>query len=262
MNKIPLHCNHSLLQAQAQDLVTQFQFPLLKQLPSAGLYLDLNPTHLALHTAETKTQGVYVDFVQGQLGYRREHSCGRNQPLPRAIGLKKHKALHVVDATAGLGRDSFVLAVLGCRVTMIERSPILAALLSDGLQRLQQQTELADIWHNMRLVYQSSQFYLHQLTSEDYPDVVYLDPMYPHRQKSALVKKEMRFIRQVVGDDEDSCELLAMALQRVRQRVVVKRPKAAPSLPVMLNQQMITPHTEIHSKNTRYDIYMPVSIGS
>lgn len=260
MKTVPLYCRQTQLQSHAQHLATQFQCTYIEQLPDAGLYLDLNHTHLALHAADTKTQGVYVDFVQGQLGYRREHSCGRNQPLPRAIGLKKHKSLHVLDATAGLGRDSFVLAVLGCQVTMVERSPILAALLSDGLQRLQQQDELSDIWHNMQLIHQSSQLYLQQLEITDYPNVVYVDPMYPHRQKSALVKKEMRFIREVVGDDDDSSELLAIALQRVKKRVVAKRPKGAPSIPVSIGQQAIVPHTHIQSKNTRYDIYMPLTV--
>ncbi|MEK7991270.1 MAG: class I SAM-dependent methyltransferase [Thiotrichaceae bacterium] len=248
-------------------MATQFNFPLIEQLPvdSNQLYLALNDAHLALHSTTEKTQGVYVDFVQGHLGYRREHSCGRNQPLPRAIGLKKHKHLKVLDATAGLGRDGFILAVLGCHVTMLERSPILAALLTDGLRRLGQQPELTDIWQNMQLVHQSAQDYLQSLDSAHYPDVIYLDPMYPHRQKSALVKKEMRFIRQVVGDDSDSLELLAVALQRAKQRVVVKRPKGAPVLSIN-NEQLtinnchkvrnIQPHAQIQSKNTRYDIYL------
>ncbi|WP_353571910.1 class I SAM-dependent methyltransferase [Candidatus Albibeggiatoa sp. nov. BB20] len=260
VNNIPFYYSQTALHTEAERLATQFNFPLITTFPSDSnqLYLELNEQYLALHSTTEKTQGVYVDFVQGQLGYRREHSCGRNQPLPRAIGLKKHKHLKVLDATAGLGRDSFILAVLGCQVTMLERSPILAALLTDGLQRLGQQAELADIWNNMQLVHQTAQTYLQSLDSEHYPDVVYLDPMYPHRQKSALVKKEMRFIRQVVGDDDDSLELLAVALQCAKQRVVVKRPKGAPVLSMAGSN--IKPHTDIQSKNTRYDIYLGIDI--
>ncbi|MCV6639006.1 class I SAM-dependent methyltransferase [Candidatus Albibeggiatoa sp. nov. NOAA] len=260
MNNIPIYCSQTDLQPQAQRLAAQFNFPLVETISTASnqLYLELNQQHLALHSNTEKTQGVYVDFVQGKLGYRREHNCGRNQPLPRAIGLKKHKHLKVLDATAGLGRDAFVLAVLGCQVTMMERSPVLAALLTDGLQRLEQQAELKVIWDNMRLIHQPTQDYLQNLDSESYPDVVYLDPMYPHRQKSALVKKEMRFIRQVVGEDHDSYDVLAIALQRVKQRVVVKRPKGAPLLSANGEDvPEIKPHTQVESKNTRYDIYKP-----
>lgn len=248
VNNIPLYYSQTTLLPKAERLAAQFNFSLIDTIPTSQLYLALNQNHLALHSAEQKTQGVYADFVQGQLGYRREHSCGRNQPLPRAIGLKKHQSLKVLDTTAGLGRDAFVLAVLGCQVTMLERSPILAALLTDGLQRLQQQAALHDIWQNMQLIHISAQHYLQNLS--DCPDVIYIDPMYPHRQKSALVKKEMRFIRQVVGDDHDSTELLALALQKAKWRVVVKRPKGAN--PLSATSQ---PHAHIHSKNTRYDIY-------
>ncbi len=251
MNHIPLYCSQASLLAQARSLAAQFKLSIVDTVPTTPFYLNLSTQYLALQSSNQKTQGVYIDFVQGRLAYRREHSCGRNQPLARAIGLKKHKYLQVIDATAGLGCDAFILAVLGCRVIMLERSPVLAALLSDGLQRLNQHVELIDIWRNMQLIHQSAQDYLQYL--EDYPDVIYLDPMYPHRQKSALVKKEMRFIRQVVGDDQDSVELLDLALQRTKQRVVVKRPKNAAAL-----SSQFKPHTYIQSKNTRYDVYIVI----
>jgi 16S rRNA (guanine1516-N2)-methyltransferase len=83
------------------------------------------------------------------------------------------------------------------------------------------------------------------------PDVVYLDPMYPHRTKSALVKKEMRFLRDFAGDNPDAPELLLAALGCARQRVAVKRPATA--RPVAGP----TPVGAVKSKNTRYDIYAP-----
>jgi len=84
------------------------------------------------------------------------------------------------------------------------------------------------------------------------PEVVFLDPMYPHRQKSALVKKEMRLLRQLVGDDEDASDLLVTALARARRRVVVKRPRLAPTLTGP------APGFQIIAPNTRFDVY-PIS---
>jgi 16S rRNA (guanine1516-N2)-methyltransferase len=65
---------------------------------------------------------IFIDFASAANTYRRLHGGGNGQPLARAIGLKTYGLpLVVIDATAGLGQDSFVLASLGCHVTMIER---------------------------------------------------------------------------------------------------------------------------------------------
>ena len=193
---------------------------------------------------------IFIDFVHGKLAHRREFGGGRGQPLAKAIGLKGGANPTVIDATAGLGRDAFVLANLGAQVTMIERSPILATLLEDGLKRLTVEPELADIAQHLQLVHTNAIDWLHQQAqTEQRPEVVYLDPMYPHRSKSALVKKEMRALRALVGDDEDAALLLQAARQCATKRVVVKRPKGAPSLD---NSQ---PSGDVQSKNTRYDIY-------
>jgi len=135
---------------------------------------------------------------------------------------------------------------------MIERSPILAALLTDGLHRLATNTDMPDIASiQLRLIQANAIEWLLQQAqkTEGRPDVVYLDPMYPHRTKSALVKKEMRALRALVGDDEDAALLLQAARQCALKRVVVKRPKGAPLL------DGTKPSGDVQSKNTRYDIY-------
>ncbi len=109
----------------------------------------------------------------------------------------------MVDATAGLGRDAFVLASLGCQMTLIERNPLVAALLEDGLSRGYRDSEIGPWMHQrMTLLHDSSLEALSQISPQ--PDVVYLDPMYPHRDKSALVKKEMRVFQTLVGADTDA----------------------------------------------------------
>jgi len=199
---------------------------------------------------------VHIDFVHGKLGHRRQFGGGRGQALVKAIGMKRGVNPTVVDATAGLGRDAFILASLGAQVTMIERSPILAALLEDGLQRLATEPELSNIVEQqLHLVQANAIEWLQQQASEDTsnrPEVVYLDPMYPHRSKSALVKKEMRALRTLVGNDEDAGQLLQAARRCALKRVVVKRPKGAPFV------DDSKPSGNVQSKNTRYDIY-PIS---
>lgn len=193
---------------------------------------------------------VYVDFVGGAVGHRRRFGGGRGQEIARAVGLKQGATPHVLDATAGLGRDAFVLASLGCTLTLVERSPVVAALLADGLRRAAAAEEVAEIIRRMRLVHADAAAWLAGLPSAAAPDVVYLDPMYPHRAKAALVKKEMRLFREVVGADRDAERLLETALKVARVRVVVKRPDYAEPLGGR------PPTMSIATKNHRFDVYV------
>jgi len=158
----------------------------------------------------------------------------------------------VYDLTAGLGRDAFVMATLGCQVSLVERSPVIALLLEHGLKQASTFDETQEIVQRMRLIKADSRKFLKNLSFEDYPDVIYLDPMYPHRDKSALVKKEMRIFRDLVGNDTDAVDLFQIALTKALRRLVVKRPKGAEFLAGE------TPAFQVKSKNTRYDCYLPV----
>ncbi|MFN2361493.1 MAG: class I SAM-dependent methyltransferase [Marinobacter sp.] len=192
---------------------------------------------------------VRAEFVTGKAGYRREHGGGTGQLIARAVGLQKtRQPLHVLDATAGLGQDAFVLASLGCRVSLFERSPVIHALLGDGLARAALNEQSAPVVARMTLQPGSSIDWLKQ-AGEGGADVIYLDPMFPHRDKSALVKKEMQVFRTVVGDDGDSEDLLSAALAVATYRVVVKRPRKAE--PVSGPE----PTTRIEGKSSRYDVY-------
>lgn len=198
---------------------------------------------------EPKLNGIYVDFIHGTLAHRRQFGGGRSEAIAKAIGIKGNTLPSVIDVTAGLGRDAFVIASLGCSVRMIERHPVVAALLADGLSRGYQDENIG-CWlkHRLTLIHASSITRLSGISPA--PDVVYIDPMYPHRKKSALVKKEMRLFRDLVGNDDDADQLLKPALQLAKKRVVVKRPDYAPPL---LNAN---PQTSIKTKNHRFDIYI------
>ncbi|WP_353517956.1 class I SAM-dependent methyltransferase [Thalassotalea sp. SU-HH00458] len=200
---------------------------------------------------EPKLGAIKVDFVEGPVAHRRKFGGGRGQDIAKAIGLKHGFTPHVLDATAGLGRDSFVLASLGCQVTMMERMPIVAALLENGLARAKIHQEVADIVDRMSLIYASS---IDDMTLANAPDVIYLDPMYPHREKSAAVKKEMRVFQALVGEDLDADNLLIPALKLAKYRVVVKRPSYAEPL----NNK--APSTSIKMKKNRFDVYVNQAI--
>ncbi|QDP02848.1 class I SAM-dependent methyltransferase [Thalassotalea sp. PS06] len=221
----------------------------------APFYLLATDNQLELHkTDEPKLDGIVVDFVSGAVGHRRKFGGGRGQDIAKAIGLKHGFSPKVLDATAGLGRDAFLLASLGCDMVMIERQTPVAALLNDGLQRAKHDDEIGEMVANhMQLIHASS---LDAMNVEKLPqalqgiDVVYLDPMYPHREKSAQVKKEMRVFQSLVGEDPDADELLNKALAIAEYRVVVKRPNYAEPLAAK------KPSTSIKMKKNRFDVYV------
>ncbi|MGC9421334.1 class I SAM-dependent methyltransferase [Vibrio sp.] len=206
---------------------------------------------------EPKLGAIYVDWVSGAVAHRRKFGGGKGQAIAKAAGLNKGRLPTVLDATAGLGRDAFVLASLGCRVQMVERHPVVAALLEDGLQRAKQDRDIGPwVSERVNLLHASSHDALQKLADDVsfcQPDVVYLDPMYPHpenKKKSALVKKEMRVFQSLVGADSDADALLTPALQLASKRVVVKRPDYAP----WLAEQK--PSMVIETKKNRFDVYV------
>lgn len=187
-----------------------------------------------------------IDFTSGAVAHRLRFGGGRGQDLPKAVGLKKGACPHVVDATAGLGRDAFLLASLGAQVTLIERSPQMHSLLAAALAQAKT-SEMAEIVARMELHHGDAKTLLPALT----PEVVLVDPMHPPRGNSALVKQEMRQLREIVGEDPDAVALIHTALATARNRVVLKWPRKA-ALPVGLP----APSHQILGKSTRYDVWM------
>ena len=221
---------------------------------SSGFSLHYDDKGLSLYkTDEPKLGAINVDFVTGAVAHRRKFGGGKGQSIAKAVGLNKGATPVVLDATAGLGRDGFVLASLGCKVILHERHPVVAALLYDGLQRAYNDSEIGPwMQQNMSLIFGSSHTLLAQCDSM--PDVVYLDPMFPHREKSALVKKEMRVFQELVGGDTDADDLLDFAYPLASKRVVVKRPDHAP----FLNDK--TPSMQIKTKKNRFDVYVKAAM--
>lgn len=236
------------------EIVKTWGFAITQQIPQE-MYLSLTQGTLGLKDNRfPRDNPVIVDFASDTLTYRRKHGGGKREIIARAIGVKSQTPPSVVDATGGLGRDALVLASLGCQVTLLERSPVVAALLENGLLRAgTHPATSAWVPNRLQLKFGDSRQLLGQWQGPP-PDVVYLDPMFPHKKKTALVKKEMRALQALLGGDCDTDELIAVALRCAAKRVVVKRPAYAEHLGT------IAPSASIYSKKHRFDLYLEDSL--
>jgi 16S rRNA (guanine1516-N2)-methyltransferase len=250
-------CEDDNLQAQAAELGRELQLPVYKKAanqqpfakPAAVSFLVLSAKRLELRLEDKESGPFFIDFNDKELNYRLQRSTRKSETLARAIGLKKNKHPLVFDLTAGLGRDAFVLAQLGCTLHLFERNRIIAALLRDGLERASQ-GKLAAVVEKISLHTGEALELLPPAAAKFPPDVVYLDPMFPQRTKSALVKKEMRILRALVGEDLDACLLFKAAQKYARDRVVCKRPRQAPFV------SDLAPSMSIKTKKHRFDVYL------
>jgi 16S rRNA (guanine1516-N2)-methyltransferase len=231
--------------AKAEALAEELQFPFES---GAALHLVVGE-RTQLREAGSKTGPVCVDFS----ALKRKYGVGvRRRPIDliaKAVGAKQR--LNVVDATAGLGQDAFVMALYGCEVRMLERSPIVYALLRDGLERAKADPDIAGVSSKLSLKLADAKTELLTLSEAQRPEVVYLDPMYPESGKSAAKRKEMRLFREVVGADTDVQELFKVGLETATKRVVIKRPIKAPEL--------AKPNFVLRGTTTRFDVYVPKS---
>lgn len=248
IHPISVSSDSSTLVPSAQLLADKLSLP-FSALNDDHIQLVMTQQHIEIR-APNLGNPIFIDFETGKNAHRRQFGGGRGQPLAKAIGLKKGATPTIIDATAGFGRDAFVLAHLGCQITLIERNPLITTLLDDALHRASENQEIKEIIDRMSIINKDAVDYLNSLSEQQRPDVIYMDPMYPSREKSALVKKDMRLLHQLAGPDTDSEQLLTTARNTAQKRVVIKRPKPAPFVG---NHK---PATSIESKNTRYDIYI------
>ena len=246
--------------AQANPIAEQLSVSLLQ--PDAAVserdrfafLLRVDENGISLQQGKSS---ILVDFVTGANHHRRLHGGGRGQSVAKAVGLKAGNIIPtVLDCTAGLARDAFVLASLGCNMQLCERSPLVHVLLQDGLARAgtSDDLKLREIIERMRLLSCDARTYMATLVDnkkpeDTKPDVIYLDPMFPEKRKSAAVKKDMAAFHTLVGADDDADALLPLALQAALYRVVVKRPRHAPHL------DSCKPGMVLEGESTRFDIY-------
>ncbi|CAA0123914.1 Ribosomal RNA small subunit methyltransferase J [Halioglobus japonicus] len=219
---------------------------------AAAALLIVEDSVLRLQTTGRAAPGpVLVDF--GSAGMRHRRNSGSRELLGRAVGHGKKPVLNVLDATAGLARDAFVLADLGCEVVLCERDPVIVELLRSGLLAAAGSDDpwLTAVVQRMHLSPGDARELVPAKMAS--VDVIYLDPMFPTRRKSAAVKKEMAVFQSLLErstNPQDADDLLVWALRQNTPRVVVKRPAKAASL---AGQK---PSHRIVGKSVRYDVYV------
>ena len=210
------------------------------QLP-ADLTLAYHDGVLGLTDDALGHSPLVVDFIHGPVSFRSQQHLG-GEHLIKACQIKGQKSGAVLDATCGLGTDSFLLQQAGFNVTATEQHPVIHALLRDGLYRFQHATG-------------EGGFELHcgdarQLLNEQPFDVIYLDPMFPTVSKSAKNKKTMQLFQRLHETSVDNAkDLLEWGTEQPCQRVVIKRPVKAP----LINQRK--PTFQILGKTCRFDAF-------
>lgn len=237
--------SHSVQLASDNGLLSLEDLTLLNEEQAAFEFAE---DRLLLHLwLDNSLSQLSFEFAEGEVGFRAARVSKSNEVVAKAIGCKSHYRPSVLDATAGMGRDSLIMAALGCKVKMHERNFAIFHLLNSALSSFQQTEEYRQLPGSLELVNSDS---IDSKFSSDSIDVIYLDPMFPERKKSALVKKEMRLFKRLAGEDPDADKLFSWAMSQPVKRVVVKRPKGAPQLGGS------KPSHEIKAKKFRYDVYL------
>lgn len=228
------------------NLIQDFSLQTCHNEPQTGEYLLADASGISLCKTGEKGR-VQVDFSGGAAQYRRLKGGG--ELIAKAVNHTTRPSIW--DATGGLGRDAFVLASLGLTVRISEQNPAVACLLADGIRRAQADNTVQEIAARLTLTPGDSIDLLEALEECERPDIVYLDPMYPERRKSAAVKKEMAYFHGLVGSAQNEASLLKAAKVAAKKRVVVKRPR----LGEFLNQEQ--PAYQYNGKSVRFDVYLP-----
>ena len=230
----------------AHALARRLGGPVCGQPPATGLYLRLDGEGLALCEAGRPPMCVRAEFLDGPPAQRAARQGHQREAIARACGVSRAHQPWIVDATAGLGRDAFVLATAGATVTLLERSAVVQALLTDGLERAAAGDSMAVA--RMTAVQAEAVEWLSRSGGETRPAVVYLDPMYQGRRRAAA-GKALTLLQTLLGPADDDAALLSAALTAATRRVVVKRHRHAAPLAGS------TPDFRLPGRSTRFDVY-------
>ena len=188
-------------------------------------------------------QGDFENMLHRVTNGRLQHEM-----LAKAVKTDQEN-LKAIDATAGMGEDSLLLAACGYQVTLYEQNPVIAILLKDALRRAKKNTVLKDIVSRMQLVEGDSIEHLNKRL--DPVDVIYLDPMFPGRQKSGLINKKLQLIQKLEPPCSKETDLFDAAMAAQPSKIIVKRPLKSPYLDERV------PSYSLKGKAIRYDCYSP-----
>jgi 16S rRNA (guanine1516-N2)-methyltransferase len=209
----------SLPSSLMQELQTMLQLPISEQNLKSLQALYVVENKLVFFDEELGS--LSIDLLNDHVNYQKKAHRGKQELIAKALGLNKGLKT-VLDLTFGLGQDALFITELGAQVSGVERNPSIYLLLKMALLEAEVPIQLS---------FGDSKEYLRSMKESGIlPQVIYMDPMFPSKKKSALPRKEMQIFRKLAGDDADSAELLSAALDSAQERVVVKRPLKAPDL--------------------------------
>lgn len=186
------------------------------------------------------------DFAETMM-HRVTNGRLQHEMLVKAASSEK-EGRKAIDATAGMGEDAFLLAAQGYEVTLYEQNPVVAALLKDAIRRAKKNQILKDIAGRMKVVEADSVESMSKLL--DPVDVIYLDPMFPARQKSSLINKKLQLIQKLEPPCSEETDLFDAALKVGPSRIIVKRPLKSKYLAGR------EPSYTLKGKAIRYDCYV------
>ncbi|MCX7084613.1 MAG: class I SAM-dependent methyltransferase [Methylococcales bacterium] len=234
---------------QSQDLAERLSVPFYeiidKECPE-NFFLSWREGCLKLLDKELLKKGGLVVDIEPRNGEQRSWPAPKQDALAHALG---RKTKTVVDATTGWGQDSLHIFRMGYELICIERSPVMAELLADGFNRLAELDWMQSLQLRPPKLLKGNAIEL-LATLDTPPDCIYLDPMFPpKRKKSALAKKSMVVLRDLLGDDHDKEQLFEAAVKATGKRVVVKSPDYAEPLGGK-------PSESYQGKLLRYDVYL------
>lgn len=194
------------------------------------------------HSSKQHLRNIHADLSANSHRFSNQKKLA-HELLIKAIGGLAPSSLRIVDATAGMGTDALLMAAAGHQLTMIEQSPVLAALLEQALT--------LDTVAQLTLCKGDALQRLPELAAENRPHIVYLDPMFPSHGKSSLARKQLQALKELLPEvpEQGEAQLLETALRAASHRVVVKRPLRAPPLPGP------KPGFAYKGKLVRYDCY-------
>lgn len=205
----------------------------------------------------------FLDYAQGTLGYRLTPKRILHEPLAKVI----EKGTWVFDAMGGLAKDALMLALMECKVWSCEPHPLVYGLVQDGLRRIKKNPTWSSIlsdsnqlrFFNVDAMSKLNEFLQCDVTQR--PDIIYLDPMFPSKQKTSISKKEIQWLQQIHAHTPNMYPdynvsapdvVFDCSLKVARKRVIVKRPLRAPPL-----VDLPAPMFSKSFQSARFDVYAP-----
>lgn len=204
---------------QAKRLAARFEVDLMEKLPEDKFakYLLIDKTGITFVAGKQSLKGDFNRMLNRVTGGHLPHEILLKAAKPTGEPGEKG-----IDATAGLGEDAFILAACGYEMELFEHNPVTAVLLNDALIRARKDPSLKDIAKRMTLKQGDSKELLSQVSYT--PDIIYLDPMFPEKKKSAETKKKLQVLHQIESPCSDEIELVQAAMEVRPKKIIIKRP--------------------------------------